>query len=252
MEEQSKKIHAVERSLEIIEIVADAEPAGVSEIAREMPVSKSTVYTHLNTLVENGYVTKDGDTYRLSCKFLTLGSSVQERFELYQMAKQHIDELASKTGEPTNLVVEMDGKGICLYATNPRNSADVFMSSGERNHMHATGTGKAILAHMPDSEVEAIVDQHGLPELTEHTITSRAELFEELEHIAERGLAFDRQETIHGLYCISAPVIVDDDVIGAISVSGPVNRFTNEERRAELSEAVEEIANVIELRFVFS
>ncbi|MDJ1434285.1 IclR family transcriptional regulator C-terminal domain-containing protein [Halostagnicola sp. A-GB9-2] len=68
----------------------------------------------------------------------------------------------------------------------------------------------------------------------------------------ERGLAFDRQETIHGLYCISAPVIIDDDVIGAISVSGPVNRFTNEDRRTELSESVEEIANVIELRFVFS
>lgn len=252
MDEHSKKIHAVERTLEIVEIVSEIEPAGVSEIANEVPVSKSTVYTHLNTLTENGYVTKDGDTYQLGCKFLTLGSSVQERFDLYQMAKQHVDELANKTGEPTNLVVEMDGKGICLYATNPRNSADVFMSSGERNYMHATGTGKAILAHLPDPAIEAVLDKHGLPELTEHTITSREALFDELKQIKNRGLAFDRQETIHGLYCISAPVIVDDNVLGAISVSGPVNRFTNEERRAELSEAVEEIANVVELRFVFS
>ncbi|ARS91020.1 IclR family transcriptional regulator [Natrarchaeobaculum aegyptiacum] len=252
MAEHKNTIDSVERSLEILELIGDREPAGVSEIAREVPISKSTVYAHLSTLTSAGYVTKTDGKYELSCKVLRLGSSVQERFDLYQQAKQHVDELASETGEPTNLVIEENGLGTCLYATNPRNSADVFMSSGETNYMHATGTGKAILAHRPREDVEAIIDQHGLPEMTENTITDEEVLFDELEEIRERGLSFDQEETINGLCCIAAPIIADEEPVGAVSVSGPVNRFTNEERRDELMQAVKEIANVIELRIVFS
>lgn len=252
MAEKSTIIDSVDRSLEIIELIADREPIGVSEIADEVPLSKSTVYAHLSTLTNAGYVTKEDGEYKLSCKVLRLGSSVQERFDLYQRAKQHIDELASVTEEPTNLVIEENGLGTCLYATNPRNSADVFMSSGETHYMHATGTGKAILAHRSRSEVAAIIDRHGLPELTENTITSESELFDELEEIRDRGLSYDREETISGLCCIAAPIVVDEEAVGAVSVSGPVNRFTNDERREELEQAVREMANVIELRIVFT
>ncbi|GAB7017262.1 IclR family transcriptional regulator [Halostagnicola sp. A-GB9-2] len=252
MANDTKKIHAVQRTLEIIETISDLEPAGVSEIARNVSVSKSTVHTHLVTLAEEGYLIRDGDEYRLSCKFLSIGSSIQERFRLYRMAKQHVDELAHETGESSNLVIEEDGMGTCLYATNPKDSPDVYMSAGEKNYIHATATGKAILAHRPKSEVETIIDRHGLPKLTEQTITSREELFSELEDIRDRGLSFDRQETINGLFCISAPIVVDEHAIGSISVSGPVSRFATDPRKGELCEAVEEVANVIELQFVFS
>lgn len=252
MATDTKKIHAVQRTLEIIEAIRDLEPAGVSEIARNVSVSKSTVHTHLVTLADEGYLIREDDEYRLSCKFLSIGSSIQERFSLYRMAKQNVDELAHETGESSNLVVEEDGKGTCLYATNPKDSPDVYMSAGEQNFIHATATGKAILAHTPESEVDAIIDRHGLPKLTEQTITSREALFSELEEIRNRGLSFDRQETIDGLFCIAAPVVVDDRAIGSISVSGPVSQFTTDPRKDQLCEAVEEIANVVELQFVFS
>ncbi|ELY60033.1 IclR family transcriptional regulator [Natronococcus jeotgali] len=252
MTDSKNTIDSVKRSLEIIELISDLEPAGVSEIAHEMPISKSTVYAHLSTLTDAGYVTKADGKYELSCKVLRLGSSVQERFGIYKQAKQHIDELAGETGEPTNLVIEENGLGTCLYATNPRNSADVFMSSGETHYMHATGTGKAILAHRSREDIKSIIDQHGLPKMTENTITDEDELFTELEDIRERGLSFDKEETINGLYCIAAPILIDEEPIGALSVSGPVNRFTQEERQEELIQDISEMANVIELRIVFS
>lgn len=252
MATDTKKIHAVERTLEIIETLRDFEPAGVSEIARNVSVSKSTVHTHLVTLADEGYVIREDDEYRLSCTFLSIGSSIQERFELYRVGKQHVDELAQETDESSNLVVEEDGKGTCLYATNPRDSPDVYMSAGQQNLLHASATGKAILAHMPDADVDRNLKRHGLPQLTDQTLSSRESLDAELEDIRDRGLAFDREETVNGLFCIAAPIVVDERAIGSISVSGPVSRLTGSPRKEQLCEAVEETANVVELQFIFS
>ncbi|SFS96351.1 IclR family transcriptional regulator [Halostagnicola kamekurae] len=252
MATDTKKIRAVERTLELVETIRDLEPVGVSDLARNVSVSKSTVHTHLATLTDAGYVIREDDEYRLSCTFLDIGSSVQERFELYRVGKRHVDELAHEADESSNLVIEEDGKGTCLYATNPRDSPDVYMSAGQQNHMHASATGKAILAHMPGPDVEALLERHGLPELTDQTISSRPALESELEGVRERGLAFDREETVNGLFCIAAPIVVDERAIGSISVSGPVSRLTAAPRKEQLCEAVEEIANVIELQFIFS
>ena len=73
-----------------------------------------------------------------------------------------------------------------------------------------------------------------------------------LARIREEGISFDEEETVEGLRCIAAPVVVDGEPLGALSVSGPSQRFNNDEREAELVEAVREAANVVQLNFVFS
>lgn len=252
MGSEPKTIGAVERSIGILEFIGDHGPVGVSEIATDLSLSKSTVYTHLNTLQQNGYLTKTDGRYDLSCAVLSLGTSVQNRSRLYQKGKQQIDRLSAQTDERANLVIEENGLGTCLYAANPEKTTDVSMSVGEQHYMHGTATGKAILAHLPRLEVEQIIERHGLPKRTEQTITDREALFEELADVRERGIAFDRQETIDGLYCISAPIVVHDEVIGSLSVSGPVSQFEEPARNEELVQAVEESANIISLQFVFS
>ncbi|WP_435063681.1 IclR family transcriptional regulator [Halobaculum sp. EA56] len=251
MGKTTKTVGAVERAFEIVEALEELGEAGASEVANELSLPKSTAYTHLNTLHSRGYLVKDGDRYRLSCQFLHLGSSVQEGNPLYRRGKKEVDELAADTGERANLVIEERGKGTCIHASDGEGTMDNVMSLGERRCMHSTATGKAILAYLPEERVDEIVETHGLPEFTERTITSRGELDEELADIRENGVSYDREEAITGLRCIAAPVVIDDEPIGSISVSGPSRRFTNPRRKEELEEAVRESANVIQLEFLF-
>lgn len=77
--------------------------------------------------------------------------------------------------------------------------------------------------------IDAIIDRHGLPAVTENTITTEAELKEELTTIAQRGYAIDDEERVKGMRCVAAPITDEsNDPIGAISVSGPTNRFNDD------------------------
>lgn len=248
MEEETKTIGAVERSFEIIEKLEEFGSMGVSELAGELSTSKSTVYTHLNTLLQNGYVVKESDgLYRLSCQFLRIGGMVRNRIPLFHQAKDEVDRLAGETGERTNLVIEEQGWTTCIYSVNPENSTDLSMSLGERRYLHATASGKAILAHFPSDRVAEIVERHGLPAFTDQTITSREQLERELETIRETGIAIDDEENIEGLCCIGAPIVVEDTVLGSISISGPARRFNDQTRSEALREAVRDAANVVQI-----
>jgi DNA-binding IclR family transcriptional regulator len=252
MDEDTKTIGALERSFDIIEVIEREGPLGVSAIADEVSLPKSTVYTHLNTLTNGGYLLKEERQYRLSCTFLRLGATVQHDIELYQQGKAEVDDLAAETGERTNLVIEEDGLGTCVYATNPSGSTEAYMKLGEQRPMHATATGKAILAHMPAERVDDIVDRHGLTPFTDQTITTRDGLRDELAEIRDAGISFDNEESVDGLCCIATPVLVDDEPLGSISVSGPCSQFTEPSRREELCEAVSNTANVIQLDFMLT
>jgi DNA-binding IclR family transcriptional regulator len=252
MATEPKTIGAVERTFGIIQALEDLGSAGTTEIAQELSLSKSTAYTHLNTLHRSGYLVKEDNEYRLSCKFLRLGFSVQRGFDLYRRGRNAVDELAVETSERTNLVIEEAGEGTCIHSADASGSMDIYMSPGERWPLHATATGKAILAHLPSERVDEIVDRHGLPALTPHTITDRDTLAEELASIRDAEIAFDEQEAIEGLRCIAAPIIVDDKPLGSLSVSGPSQQFTDPGREEELIEALREAVNVIQLKFVFN
>lgn len=125
------------------------------------------------------------------------------------------------------------------------------MTRGERRHMHATATDKALLAHLPDDRVDEIVETHGLPSFTDHTIISQEALESELAEICETGIVVDAEESIVGLRCFAAPILVEGTVIGSVSVSDPLHQFTDPDREPGLTEAVRETATVIELDFVF-
>ncbi|WP_096390358.1 IclR family transcriptional regulator [Halopenitus persicus] len=247
----TKTIGAVERAFDIVEALERLESAGASAVADELSLSKSTAYTHLHTLHEQGYLHKTDGEYRLSGQFLRLGTTVQQGYPVYRHGRSHVEDLADRTGERANLVVEERGKGTCVHAANANGASDGAMNRGERRHMHATATGKALLAHLPAERVDAIVETHGLPSFTDHTVTSREALESELAEIRETGIAIDAQESIDGLRCLAAPILVEGTAAGSVSVSGPAREFTDRERDAELSEAVRKAANVIELDFVF-
>ncbi|SFT01569.1 IclR family transcriptional regulator [Halostagnicola kamekurae] len=248
-----RTIQAVGITLEIIDYLHENDSARITEIADELNRSKGTIHCHLATLLEKEHVVKDDETYRLSLRYLELGEGVKERLGTYEVVTDELADLAEQSNELVQFATEEHGRAVYLYKTGGELAVQTASSVGKREYLHCISLGKAILAHYPRERVEEIVDEHGLPGYTPQTITSRDELFEELETIRERGYAFDDEEKIEGLRCVAAPVTAgEDDVIGAVSVSGPSSRMTGDRYREELPNMVTRSANVIEINAKFS
>lgn len=253
MAEPKHPVRTVDRTLEILEIIRDLDGTGVSEIAERVDIGKSAVHNHLSTLANREYVVKEGDEYHIGLSFLGLGAYARNRTEIYETARPEVEKLAADTDELANLMVEKNGSGIYLYQAEGENAVQLDTYEGKRTHLHCTALGKAILAFRPREEVEAILDERGMPPMTEHTITDRGAFFEELEETRERNYAVDREERINGLRCIAAPITDDDDrSVAAISVASPTHRVSDERFERELPDVVLGTANIIELHHNYS
>lgn len=253
MTEPKHPVRTVDRAMEIVEIIQELDGAGVSEIAEQVDIGKSAVHNHLNTLVNREYLVKEGDEYQIGLSFLGLGAYARDRTQIYETARSEIDKLASETGELANLLVEKNGMGIYLYQAKGQNAVELDTREGKQVRLHCTGLGKSILAFRPRDEVTEILDKHGMPKMTEQTITDREQLFNELDQIRQQKYAVDNEERLAGLCCVSAPITNGQErSIGAISVACPVHRISEERFYEELPDAVLGTANVIELEHNYS
>lgn len=248
---EGRQLKTVTTSLRIVAALSELDGAGVTELADHLGLSKAAVHSHLNTLRENRLVAKEGSQYELGLRFVTLGEYVKHQNRLYTAGKDPVDELADATGEYAHLMAEEHGRGIHLYKAKAEGAVakEYHRLNLERpDHLHYSSIGKAVLAYLPEERVRAIIDEYGLPQRTENTITDQAALFEELATVRDRGYAVNDEEEIVGLRAVGAPVRRSDGrVLGAVSVSGPTSRMQGETFETTVPEQVMEAANIIEL-----
>lgn len=214
-----------ETSFRVIEALKRLDSAGVTELAEELGLAKSTVHKHLNTLQRLDYVVKD-DTYQLSVRFLELGIKARSCVRLNGVAREPLEKLAEATGETANVMIVEHGRGVYLMCIVPENIETPPIHEGERVPLHATAGGKAILAYTSDERCERILDHHGLSELTSETITDRTVLQNELQVVHDTRTAYDRGEHKEERYCLASPITdVNRDAVGAVTLSGPEERM---------------------------
>lgn len=239
---------AGKKILGIVDALREEQALGVTELADCLDVAKSTAHYHLDTLRKEGYVVKDGPKYRLSLRFLRIGELTQNRVAIYEPATEEIEKLAAKTDELAILAVEEQGMGVYLNKVAGENAIDIDAPIGRFAHLHNRAYGKAILAHLDESRVEEIVDEHGLPQTSARTITDPDELFDELEEIRERGYAINNEESIEGINGIAVPILDNDgSVLGGISLAGPSKRLEVERMAGKYADLLSKARNVIEL-----
>lgn len=250
-EDSGRSVKSNETLFAIIESLKETGGAGVTEIADRLDLAKSTVHKHLVSLERNRYVVNEDGYYRLGLEFFNAGIYVRNQYDVYHAAKRRIDRLAEETDEAAWLIVPENGLGMFVYGV-PRNESFSFDSTiGTWVYLHANSAGKAILAHLPEEEVQQVIDRHGLPAQTEHTITERNELFDELEAVRERGYATNFQEDLRGLHAIATPIVRDGRPIAAVTIAGAANRLTEKRIEEELHEALLEATDDIELHLVY-
>jgi len=233
--EVSRPVETVERSVEIVDHLKREGSATLAELSEELDCAKSTAHRHLRTLEANSFLVREGDEYRLGVRFLDYGVVARNRYTLFQEAQPKVDELAEETEEKIWCTVEEHGRSVHIYGARGKHSVRTYARVGQRNYLHQHAAGKSILAHLPPERVDEIIETHGLPARTPHTITDPDELRADLEEIRERGYAFNFEESVEGLHAVGAPITDGDDLaIGAISISGPANRLSGSRLREDL------------------
>ena len=249
--DQSHSVDATVKSLNVAQKLYEHGPLTVTELAAELPYSKSTVHRHLQTLLEAEYIVECEDGFRLSMLYLDYGIAARSRSPFYRAAEPKLKELADETAEKVWVMIEEHGLAVFLDRATGERSVETYARVGERGHLHHYAAGKAILAHLDRDRVDQIVEQHGLPARTEHSITTTDELFHRMKRIRDDGVAYNRGESITGINAIGAPILDDNgSPLGAISVAGPANRLTGEYLESELVSLVTGVANEIEVQLL--
>lgn len=246
--DNTSNLKSIDRTLQIIEAVRQFDGATVRDLADTLGIPKSTIYSHLSTLQNNGYIVKENSEYRLGLKFLELGEYTRRKAELYTITKRELEDLSERTGELAMLAVEENGDVVCLDVAKGENAIRHETHAGRRMPLHCTSIGKAILAFLPEDTREAILSEQELTEHTSFTITDMDELHVELQEIRDRGYAYDEQEYHRGLKCVGMPILDGrGNSLGSISVSGPSSRMEGDRFREEIPEQIRTAVNIIEV-----
>jgi DNA-binding IclR family transcriptional regulator len=243
--ERSPPLRTITRAFEVIELLWELHGASLAEMTRRLDLPKSTLHDYLRTLEMTGYVTKTDDTYRLSYRFLTTGGRLRNRNRFFQTARSEVRRLAIETGELPSIGIEEDGECVILHAMRGEKSLDLGIYPGLRTPLHSHATGKVLLAHLPERYAEEVVFSDGLEPVTDNTITDVEELKRELAAIREQGYAVDWDEQVLGLGAVSVPILIEDELIGSLSISCPTGRIEDEAYREELVRSVREAGNTI-------
>ncbi|MDQ2053825.1 IclR family transcriptional regulator [Halobellus sp. H-GB7] len=248
---EGRGIKSDETLFDIVEHIQNLDGAGVTELAEGLDIAKSTVHGHLTALRDRGLVVKRGQQYHLGLKFFEYGQYVRSQLDIFQSGMFAVDRLEAETGEMSWLITHQNGKAIYVYGRGGDNDIDVNTILGTQVHMHFNSGGKAILAHLPDEEVERIVDEHGLPARTENTITDRERLYDELEQIREQGYALNLSEDLEGIQAIGVPLMVNSEIQGALSVAGPAHRMSKERCEGEILDHLRAATDEIDLTLAY-
>lgn len=243
-----RSLKTTESSLEIIETVVRNGGATTTVLMEELGLAQSTVHNHVKTLLEYGYLVEEANTYYPGAKFCQIGDYVRQRKPEYVIAGEFIANMSDESELNADFTVEENGHVLSLYNGLPQYEDTHFLNTGQFFNVHNTASGKSVLAEYTNDHVESIIKWRGLPAETENTITSKEELFEELDRVRKQGYATHEEEAIKGMWAI-AKVVKNPlgEVIGSFNLSGPIY-LHNDEVQESAIELLNESVSAFEER----
>ncbi len=248
-----RTIQSVERALDILEILADADgELALNELAAGAQLNASTCHHLLATLVKRGYAGQTSRTrsYFLGPRITDLSDSRLKQFNLSEIAMPELRRLNDATLESVHLAVLQGASLVTFAKLDSKLPIRVGSDDGMKaDAAHATATGKAILAWLPEPEIARVIAYGGLKRYTDKTISTISELMEDLRLVRRNGYSLDNEEFQAGVVCVGAAIRDHAGaVIGSVSGSMPSMRADGE-HMAKVKRCVQDCAARISSRF---
>jgi DNA-binding IclR family transcriptional regulator len=231
--------NALERGLDVLEILAERGDVRIGEVMERLDVSRATVFRIVSVLESRGYVehVTDGRTWRLGRAIEELATSLDSTSVL-QLAAPGLADLRATTRETVNLALLQRSQVVWAASFDGAHALRLSTTIGEIVPIHATAIGKAILSVLPEVEWTRLLPPEPYPSITANTRTSYEQLRADVQLARESGWALDDEESELSGVCVAAPIVGREGrPVGAISVSSVAGRLPPEDR-APLGRAV--------------
>lgn len=202
---------------------------GASELARQLGMTKNHVFRVLKTLESRGFVRRVDDRYMVGVRAFEIGQLAIKRLDVARVARPVLNQLQQETGETVHLAVldAISLEAVCIERVESQHPVRLSAEVGRRFPLHAGACPKVLLAFLPTEQQDAVLTRD-LPSYTQLTATEPAVLRRELADIQQKGYAIADEDLDLGAAAVAAPIRDwSSQVVGAISVAGPVVRVRN-------------------------
>ncbi|MEA3465799.1 MAG: IclR family transcriptional regulator [Thermodesulfobacteriota bacterium] len=244
-------IQAVSHALDLLEqFHDDIDELGVTELSKRLKLHKNNVFRLLATLESRGYIeqNKATENYRLGLKSLELGQTFIKQMGLLRQAKLSLEQLVQECNETAYVAIFKGSHVVYLDVVETDMTVRVVSRVGSRLPAYCTASGKIHLANLSEEELDTLTPKT-FESHTPTTITNIDTLKADLKQVAKQGYAIDNEELDPGVRCIAAPIYdYTRRIVGAISLSGPSMRFTDERMKKELIPLVIDAAATLSTR----
>ncbi len=229
------------KGLGLLERLARADrPLGVTEMAAAIGIGKSNAHRLLQALVALGYVARDErhGTYRATLRLWELGTALMGNLDLRRVAEPYMQRLLDRTRETVHLSALDGAEVVYLHKLDSPEPVRAYTQVGGRAPAHAVATGKALLAFQPEATLMALSQR--LTRHTPHTLADPEAFLQEMARVRAQGYAINRGEWREAVAGIAAPILTPaGEAIGAIGVSGPIDRLRPSSWRRYTADVVE-------------
>jgi len=240
------RVQVLDRALGILDLLSSQGPElAPAELSGQLALHKSTLHRLLQVLERHRLVDKNprSGRYRLGLKLFEFGTKAVARIDLVERVRPYLERLVYETGETSHMCILDRGEMLSLANVESPRTVRTPSTVGHRIPVHCTAAGKALLAFLPESELNDLLKRRSLKSYTRNTITSPARLKAELQLIRKRGYAVDNEEIEDGLKCIAAPIRdYSGKVVASLSIAGPAFRITRN-RTSSMARSVVEGAS---------
>lgn len=213
----------VGKACDVLDLVAEAgRPVRFTDLQDRSPFPKATLYRLLQTLVAQGMLAFDAErgTYAPGMRLVRLAHAAWAQSSLAPVARPYLDALSAEMGETVHLAQLDHGQVLYVDKRNAREPVDMFSQAGKVGPAYCTGVGKAMLAFLPEPELDRILPQQAFHRFTPNTITDAAAMRAALRDIRACGYAFDDEEHEPGIICVALPILSRGGrAMGALSVT---------------------------------
>jgi DNA-binding IclR family transcriptional regulator len=213
---------SIERAVQVLQHIAEVRrPVGVRECARHLDLPRSAVHRVIRILATLRLLERDSEGgYTIGPLAYAIGRGFVRGNDVIQLGMHQME---TALADVTSHLGKLDGQRVLILAAHEgQGPVRVTVHSGEHYYVHCTALGKVLIASLSSRELRQIIQTHGLPRRTPHTITAPRRLEEELKSVREHGFAVVMEENALGVASIGAPIATNGETVAAISISVPL------------------------------
>lgn len=242
-------VQSVTRALSILNVLSH-HPHGIkiTSLAQELNLSKATVHRLLATLISENYVRQDPETerYKIGYQVVSLATHFLNHFDIIEVAKPHLTQLSTEINETVHLCIEDQGQALYIDKIESTQPIAMYSRIGTRAPMYCTAVGKVLLSAMNAAKYQEVVKTIQFLKVTPYSIDSADSLTTEINLVKNQKFAIDEQEITVGVRCLAFPIYnFKGEIIASFSVSGPINRITEEYLHGSLKNKMSKTSKAI-------